>query len=175
VGRLSREKGHADLLEALARMPRLTGAQPIELLLVGDGPERAPLESLAARLQLSAQVRFLGHRDSVRIFYSLADVFALPSHSEGSPNVLLEAIEAGAPVVATAVGGVPEMVSDGVEALLVPPQNSSAAAVALARLLDDRELSARLIANARLRLQAFTPECYFRNILAVLEAAGAGL
>ena len=85
----------------------------IRLILVGDGIERPALERAAAAPDLASSVIFAGHCSNVWPYYSLADVFALPSHSEGSPNALLEAMAAGVPIVACKVGGVPETVEDG--------------------------------------------------------------
>ena len=101
----------------------------------------------------------------MRPFYALADVLALPSHSEGSPNVLLEAMASGLPVAATAVGGVPEIVSDGESALLVAPSDPNAMASALARLLKDEEFARRLASNARSLVAAhYTPDAYARSL-----------
>jgi glycosyltransferase involved in cell wall biosynthesis len=118
VGRLSREKGHNDLVHAMALMREMDPALKIKLLLVGDGPERENLEATICDLLLNEEVVFIGHVNDVAPFYSIADVLALPSHSEGSPNVLLEAMAAGLPIVATSVGGVPEIATSGENALL---------------------------------------------------------
>jgi glycosyltransferase involved in cell wall biosynthesis len=131
VGRLSREKGHCDLIDAVARLKQ------VRLVLVGDGPARGRIEKHIRALGLSNSVVLCGHQDDVRPFYAIAAVLALPSHSEGSPNVLLEAMAAGVPVVATAVGGVPEIATDGETALLVPKGDVPAMAEALARVLDE--------------------------------------
>src|SRR4029453_16281754 len=82
------------------------------------------------------QVRFMGHRDDVPAILSESDLFVLPSESEASPNVILEAMAAGLPVVASNVGGIPELVTDGVTGSLVPPADSDALAAALLDLLD---------------------------------------
>ncbi len=144
VGRLSREKGHRDLLDAAsvlrARQPRT----PARFVIVGDGPERAALERRSAALGLSDAVAFAGYRENVRPFYALADVVALPSYTEGSPNVVLEALAARVAVAATRVGGVPEIVTDGETGLLVKQRDPRAMADALARLRDDPELRRRL-------------------------------
>jgi glycosyltransferase involved in cell wall biosynthesis/acetyltransferase-like isoleucine patch superfamily enzyme len=138
VGRLSQEKGHVDLLRAfsLVRDRRPTP----RLIIVGEGPERRAIERLCSELELAGVVTLAGHQDDVQPYYALADLFVLPSHSEGSPNVLLEAMAAGVPVVATAVGGVPEIVTDGSDALLVEKRNPEALAATITRLLDDDEL-----------------------------------
>jgi glycosyltransferase involved in cell wall biosynthesis len=168
VGRLSREKGHVDLVAALERLRRLEPALNFKLVIVGDGPERRRVEEAARGLGLGGRIIFAGHRADVRPFYALADVLTLPSHSEGSPNVLLEAMAAGLPVAAAAVGGVPEIADDGESALLVPPRDSQAMAAALARLLTDAPLAAGLAARARERaLTHFSPDSFVRSLVEI--------
>ena len=104
------------------------------LLLAGDGPARRSLETTVEALRLSPFVRFLGTLADPWPLLAAADIFALPSLWEGMPNALLEAMAAGLPSVATAVGAVPEMVADGREALVVPPGDAGALARALAEL-----------------------------------------
>ncbi len=172
IGRLSTEKGHADLLAALRLLLRDRPELKIRLILVGDGIERPALERAAAEANLASIVIFAGHCSNVWPYYSLADVFALPSHSEGSPNALLEAMAAGVPIVACKVGGVPETVEDGSSALLVPPSEPAAMASALARILEDPALAARLVSNASERLaQRFSPESRYRALLKIYRAA----
>ena len=104
---------------------------------------------------------------SLDLFYALADIVALPSHSEGSPNVLLEAMAAGRPIAATAVGGVPEIATAGETALLVPAHDPAAMAGAIGRLLRDRELAAHLGENARAAAAGFFPERYLDALLTI--------
>ena len=92
-----------------------------------------------------------------------------PSHSEGSPNVLLEAMDAGVPIVATLVGGIPEIVTNDQDALLVESHDVAGMAAAMVRLLSDEELCTRLTAAARTVLERHTPEIYFKNIMSVLS------
>lgn len=177
VGRFSREKGHADLMRALALFGQQHRPLP-QLVLVGEGPERERLEAMAREAGVSGQVVFAGHQEEVRPYYALATAVVIPSHSEGSPNVLLEAMAAGVPVIATAVGGIPEIVSDGREALLVPSHSPEALAAALGRLLGDEELRQGLATRARARAAAFSPEAHCRAILALYHgnsAAGSEL
>jgi glycosyltransferase involved in cell wall biosynthesis len=148
VGRLSREKGHADLVLTLDYLRRLRPGMPVSLIIVGDGPERRRVTLMAAALGLERHMLFAGQVDEVQPFYSLADVLVLPSHSEGSPNVLLEGMMARVPIVATAVGGVPEMVRDSESALLVKPRNPRAMAEAISRLLVDKSLAQQLASKA---------------------------
>lgn len=171
VGRLSPEKGHADLLAAVRLLLRDHPRLAIRLILVGDGIERPSLERAAAAPDLASSVIFAGHCSNVWPYYSLAEVFALPSHSEGSPNALLEAMAAGVPIVACKVGGVPETVEDGSSALLVPPAEPAAMASALARILEDPALAARLVLNASERLlRRFSPQSRYQALLDVYRA-----
>ena len=148
IGRLSAEKGHRYLIEALAYMNRKHIGVKANLVLIGDGPERASLEQQVSALGLRDQVLFTGHQADTAPFYSGAELFVLPSLSEGSPLVLLEAALARAAIVATSVGGVPETVSHEHSALLVPPRQPEALGDAMARLLTNRDLALRLTSNA---------------------------
>jgi len=170
VGRLSKEKAHADLILAFQR---LCGTRAdYKLVIVGEGPERASLEAIAADLRIDTRVVFTGQISDVRPFFATADVFVLPSHSEGSPNVLLEAMGAEVPVVATAVGGVPEIVEDETSALLIPPGDPPAMADAIDRLVKDVELGARLSRNAaELVSRNHSPQQYVRSLIQTYEKA----
>jgi glycosyltransferase involved in cell wall biosynthesis len=169
VGRLSKEKGHADLVRAFPQMRESAGPLPLRLVLVGEGPERSRIEELCARLGLTDSVTLVGQQDNPDPYYAIADVFVLPSHSEGSPNVLLEAMAAGVPVVATEVGGVPELVCNGSDALLVEQGDIVGLASAASRLLTDRGLRERLVSSARQIISRNTPEAYFRSIVSVFS------
>jgi len=137
-------KGHADLLEALATM-RTSPA----LLLIGDGALRGQLEARASALGLSDRVHFLGRRLDVPRLLRRADVACLPSHAEGLPNSVLEAMLAGLPVVVTAVGGCPEFIDHGSNGLLFQPGNVAALAGALDRVLGDSAAARQMGARAR--------------------------
>jgi len=140
VGRLSHEKAHADLVAALSH---LREAVPVRLIIVGEGPERKRIEETARGLGADRRVTLTGFLSDPRPYYAIADVFAMSSLTEGSPMALLEAMAARVPVVATAVGGIPEIVQDGESALLVPPRDPAALATALARALSEPEQSRR--------------------------------
>jgi glycosyltransferase involved in cell wall biosynthesis len=171
VGRLSREKAQADLLRAFARLTRANTDASARLVIVGDGPERGRLEQLSAELGLGARTVFAGQTHDVAPFYAAADLFALPSHSEGSPYALLEAMAAGVPAAATAVGGVPEIVADGESALLVAPRDEEALARALARLLSDPALARALAAKAStLAATRHAPETFLRSLTRLYAA-----
>jgi glycosyltransferase involved in cell wall biosynthesis len=168
VGRLSREKAHIELIEAFKRLRNTNPEIPSILVIVGDGPERTRLKAAAKSVGGNSRVIFTGQVSNVRAFYATADVFVLPSHSEGSPNVLLEAMAANLPIVATAVGGVPEMVENNESALLVPPGDASSIAAAITCVLTDRELAQRLTRNAVTLVDTrYTPENYFRSLVEI--------
>lgn len=142
-GRLSREKAQAVLIAALAQPP-LVGRNDVTVVLVGNGPERPRLERLASHLGVAGRVRFLGYQPDPWPFIHAADVVALPSDTEGSPNALLEAMAAGKPVVATRVGGVPEIVDDNHTGVLIPPRDPKALASALADVIESPAAAAAL-------------------------------
>lgn len=135
IGNLRPEKGHDVLLRAIAVVQR--SIPGVRLLLVGDGERRAALEGLAAELGVTSGVEFLGYFDDVFPLLARADVFAFPSRSEPFGIVALEAMAAGLPIVASDVGGIPEIVRPGVNGLLVPPQDVDALAAALVDVLTD--------------------------------------
>ena len=151
VGRLDDAKGFEYLLQAAAEA-RANGAR-CRVLLTGDGPARPALEAEARRLGLGEAVRFLGRREDPENIYPALDVFVLPSLREGSPNVLLEAMACGVAAIASRVGGVPELIEDEVDALLVPPAEATALAAALQRLVADPSLRRRLGRAARRRVE----------------------
>jgi glycosyltransferase involved in cell wall biosynthesis len=150
IGRLSEPKGYPVLVKA---MPLLLARIPAAMLLIaGEGPLRPHLESLVASLGIGAHVRFLGLRRDVPRILAAGDVFALSSLWEGLPMVLLEAMAAGLPCVATRVGGVPEAIRDREEGLLVPPGDAEALAESLISCLEDRDLATRLTTRAKARV-----------------------
>jgi glycosyltransferase involved in cell wall biosynthesis len=166
VGRLSREKAQIDLLTAFNDLIKNQPDTHAKLVIVGDGPDLGTLEATAAVAGVTDRVKFVGEIGDVQPYYAAADVFVLPSHSEGSPYVLLEAMAAKVPIVATAVGGVPEMVTHEESALLASPGNPQALAAAIARVLGDPQLAKRLTANAyRLVTSSFAPETQIRSLI----------
>ena len=166
VGRMSPEKGHADLLAAIAALQQDPAVPDFRLVLVGDGPERQAIEELRRRLPRPAQVILAGTTSTMPLYYALADALVLPSHSEGSPNVLLEAMVSGLAIVATRVGGVPELAEDGVTAFLVPAHATHAMAGRMKELSINRELRTALGERARhWALANYGPQQYFDSIL----------
>jgi glycosyltransferase involved in cell wall biosynthesis len=142
AGRLIPEKGPDLLLQALSGpQASLNGAAP-RLLLAGEGPLLPALQEQAAKVR--AEVTFLGNRDDMPQLFNLADLVVLPSRWEGLPMTLLEAMAAGAPVLATSVGGIPEVVQHGVNGWLVPPQDTAALGNAIGHLLHSASLRCQL-------------------------------
>jgi glycosyltransferase involved in cell wall biosynthesis len=141
VGRLSAEKDHHTLLEAVARVR--SKFEP-HLVIVGEGPERNRIEQRIAQPDLKGRVTLTGQQKSAAPYYGIANVAVLSSRSEGSPNALLEAMAAQVPVVATRVGGIPEIVAHDESALLVDPGNVSQMSGAIARIFGDSGLAKRL-------------------------------
>ncbi len=144
------------MLEAHAiLLSRVPGAH---LVLAGDGECRAMLEARARELGIADQVHFLGRRDDAEGIIESADVAALSSDFEGLPLFVFECMANGTPLVATAVGGLPEVVENGVSGLLVPPRDPNALAGALAEILTDRQRAASMAEAARQRLSAYSIE-----------------
>jgi glycosyltransferase involved in cell wall biosynthesis len=150
LGRMTAVKRTADLVDALVALRgRKVDAC---LLLVGDGADRTALELRAKELGVARHCYFLGYQDDVGPWYAAIDAFALTSANEGTPVVVIEAMAAGRPVVATDVGGVSDVVRDGEDGFLVAPGDTGRMAERLARLAHDPGLRERLGAAARLRV-----------------------
>lgn len=137
VGRLNAIKRQDVLLKAFARCAQ--SVPDAHLIIVGDGDERPSLESLVGELGLAGRVHFAGYRSHPEPFFRAMDVFALSSDSEGMPVSLLEAWAAGVAAVTTRVGGLPEIVREGTDGLMVPPGDPEAFGTALTALLADRD------------------------------------
>jgi glycosyltransferase involved in cell wall biosynthesis len=173
VARLCDVKGQRELIEALAELPEA------RLVLVGvdleqGGAYREALERDAERLGVRSRVVFAGRRSDVPRVLDELDVFVLPSWTEGLPVVVLEAMAHGRAVVATAVGGTPEVVADGETGLLVPPRSPRALADALRRVLDDDELRRRLGEAGRRRVaDRFTTASMTRRVLELYDEIAA--
>jgi len=141
VGRLSPEKGFDLLIRAVDRL--LQQGRDVELLILGEGDEATNLQALIHQLGRGDRCRLLGYRADLRPCYEAMDLFALSSLREGLPNVVLEAMAMEIPVVATAIAGVPRLVRDGGNGLLVPPGDLDALRAGLDRLLGDNALRDR--------------------------------
>jgi glycosyltransferase involved in cell wall biosynthesis len=128
---------------ARARLPQ------IRLVIAGDGDERRALEARVTELGLEGRVDFLGWRSDLAALYQSMDVFVLTSINEGTPVSLIEAMAAGVPVVASSVGGVPDVVEDGVTGVLVPPRRPEAVAAAIVSTVTQPERASVMAARAR--------------------------
>lgn len=153
VGNLYPVKGHEVLLRALGQLVSEAPDSSWRLAIVGRGEEEPALTTLAADLGLDDRVHLLGYRADVADILAAADAFVMPSLSEGMPLALLEAMFAAKPVVASEVGGVPEVVRSGREALLVPPGDPTTLRRAIQLLLSDRHLRKELGSNALQRAE----------------------
>jgi glycosyltransferase involved in cell wall biosynthesis len=153
VSRLIPRKGIADLLQALA----LARNVECELTVVGEGPIAGELEGLAAKLGLSERVSFAGYKSSEELkqYYIDADAFILPTRSDAFANVILEAMAAALPVIATDVGGVAEAVVDGETGIVVEPRQPDQLAAAIQALADDRTLAEHYGRSGRIRVRRF--------------------
>jgi len=170
VGRLYPIKGCDVFLDALARLE----AEGWHACVIGDGPERRALEARADELGLADRIRFTGAiPDAARLFAGL-DLFVLSSRSEGTPMVLLEAMGAGVPVVASAVGGVPDVLRPPAEGWLVPPEDPAALAAAIEEALRDEGLRTRVAEAGRARVHhEFDQDVWAERHDAVYRAAMA--
>jgi glycosyltransferase involved in cell wall biosynthesis len=169
AGRLGPQKSLSIALEAVAKTPGVT------LAIAGDGPERTALEAAVGRLDLDGRVRFLGSVDRAAVLrlFRAADASLLSSSWENLPHTVLESLAVGTPVIATAVGGVPEVVRDGENGLLVRAGDADALADAIGRFFADAELRRRLAAGARPSVQSASEDAVFSAIESALEEAAA--
>jgi len=150
VGRLSPEKDPRTFVEAAALIH--ARAPGVRFVIVGDGPLRTEIEALVAERGLDGVLAFAGVRDDMPATYAAFDVLALTSRHEGTPLAVLEAMACGLPIVATSVGGVPELVCDDESGVLVAPSDAGAIAAAVLALLDDPRRRSSLSAAARARV-----------------------
>ncbi len=171
VARIDGMKGHDDLIEAWAKLH--AAGRRATLLIAGDGAARADREALARERGLDTkQIRFLGFRGDVPDLLAASDFFLLPSLTEGLPLSVLEAMSHGLPIVATDVGGIPELVTDGVHGLLVPPKSPDLLAAAIAQVVGDADLRGRFGAAGKLRV---TEDFSFDGMICQYETLYAGL
>jgi glycosyltransferase involved in cell wall biosynthesis len=148
VGSLVQRKGIDTSIKAFKTIPRAD----THLLIVGDGPFKDDLITMAKG---DERIEFLGYRKNGVEYIKASDLFVLPSLYEGLPNVIIEAMIVGTPVIASNVSGIPELIEDGVNGLLVPPNNHEELKVAILKLLDDQELRERFISESRKRAEYF--------------------
>jgi glycosyltransferase involved in cell wall biosynthesis len=167
AGRLAPQKALDVALHALARAPSVT------LVIAGDGPEESRLREHAAKLGLDGRARFLGPQPRSVVFELLraADAALLTSSWENFPHMVVEALAVGTPVLATAVGGVSEIVRDGENGLLVPPGDADAVAGAIERYFEDAGLRERLRAAAGSSVEVYAPDRIYERLEQILAGA----
>jgi len=168
VGALRAQKAYDELIQAAAI---LRSSYPdLHVLIAGEGPEKPRLEALVRDLGLDDVIMMLGCRLDVPDVLAALDVAICASHYEGSPLAVMEYMGAALPIVATRVGGVPDLIEDGVNGLLVEPGNPAGLAKAIADLLSDRERASALGARARERRRLeFDLDVMVHNIEALYE------
>jgi glycosyltransferase involved in cell wall biosynthesis len=169
VATLRSWKGHRFLISAM-NDPRLAGTR---LVIVGDGPQDRALREQAAASSAASRIIFTGQQQDVAPWLQAFDVFALPSTgNEGVPQALMQAMATGLPVVTTAAGAIPELVREGETGLVVPTENVDALSGAIARLLADKELAARLgSAGSALIAKSFTSDSMLDRMEEILRNA----
>lgn len=147
VGRLSPEKGLKILLWSFKE--KYSDTKNVKLIIAGDGPQRSELEEIVKEIKIAEQVVFTGHRDNIQDYYKVANLFVMPSLTEGFPMALLEAMQAGLPVIATKVGGIPDIIESGVNGLLIEAGNIESLGDALEMMLSDPPRAAQLSRNGK--------------------------
>lgn len=166
IGSLIPKKGHEFLVEAVARIQAST--PNLKLMLVGDGSARGELEELVRSRGLNSRTVFLGWRSDIPRLMKSMDVFVLPSLQEGFPRTIVEAMYAGLPVIASRIGGIPEIVTDGQNGFLSEPGDAGSIAKNIESLSVDKRLRERLGANARAGIiSSYLPVHYMSQLEAL--------
>jgi len=147
IGTLDYRKNVSLLITAVKKL--LDIGIPVTLDIIGDGPEFPQLQKMADRLDMGGIIHFLGAFSEIEPFLQRSHIFVLPSQFEGLPNVVLEAMACGLPVIATKVGGVPDIIEHRVNGLLIPPGDSEALSAAISELFDNTTLADKLGSRAR--------------------------
>lgn len=151
VGRLSAEKNFETLVDAIAILKKSEG--DIKLVIIGDGSLRKSLFQKITENNLESNILLAGYKADARRFLPLFDILVISSVTEGLPITMLEAMSAGVPVIATAVGGIPEVIRDGVTGLLVPPRDPVKLSSAISNLINDKTLMGMVRIEARTLIQ----------------------
>jgi glycosyltransferase involved in cell wall biosynthesis len=169
VGSLIERKGHRTLLDAFARVT-VAGGGPAALVVVGGGPEESSLKRRIRQLGLDKRVFFLGHRENVQGIMREIDCLVVPSVMEGMPFVILEAMAASKPVIASEIYGIPEVIVEDVTGLLVPPARAEQLSAAMLKVMDSPELARKMGVGGRERVkERFTREVTARRVEGVYE------
>ncbi|MDO9583010.1 MAG: glycosyltransferase family 4 protein [Desulfomicrobium sp.] len=168
IGRMSPEKGHAIFLEAFPQV--LAKVPTARTVFIGTGQEGARLRKMCAEKGMENHVHFMGFQEDVAAWYPALDLVVLPSLSEGLPNVAMEAMLFGKPVVATNVGGVPEVVEDGVTGKVVPPRDATALADAVIEMLSSPGLMDEYGTRGRKKvLNEFSPQARASRMMEIYD------
>jgi glycosyltransferase involved in cell wall biosynthesis len=176
VGRLSIEKGHRFMVSAFHDLCSRTPANvPLWLIVVGDGVEQGPLEEQASHLGIRDRTTFAGYQGNVAEWMRLFDCMVQPSLTEGTPNSVLEALSLHVPLIATAVGGVPDLITNGVSGVLVPSTDVRQMADAMKLVLESPELRTRLIAGGSALKEEYSPAVQRRRLIEVYETMFLGV
>ncbi|MEO6830249.1 MAG: glycosyltransferase, partial [Acidobacteriaceae bacterium] len=175
VGRLSTEKGHRFLIAAFHQLcEKLAAGANLFLIVVGDGREQESLEQQASQLRIRDKVYFAGFQGDCAKWMQVLDCMIQPSLTEGTPNAVLEALCLKVPVIATAVGGVPDLIVDGRNGLLVPPADASRLAEAMETMHNSPDLRNRLIAGAAELTAEYSPAHQRQKLIEVYEEVFVG-
>ncbi|MFI5394715.1 MAG: glycosyltransferase [Candidatus Binatia bacterium] len=169
VGALLEKKGLRCLIEAVGQLRR---EMDVQLLLVGSGPDDTEFRKLAAQLELGTTVRFMGSINSEReLFqaYRMADLFVLPSLAEGVPRVLIEAMAQSVPVISTRVGGIPGLICNGWNGILVEPGSTTGLSAGIKAVVRDDRLRRQLVANGIATARRLTREAHAREFVRLLK------
>ncbi len=170
VGRLSTEKGLEFLLKAIGELAIEKEEISIKALIVGDGPEIENLKELAQELQIQSKIHFIGFQSSVDKWLAAMDTFVLPSITEGTPMALLEAMSNGIPVIASKVGGIPSVIRNEIEGILVPSKSPLHLQEAIQRVYFDQNLRSNLSTNAKNRIsEHYNIDRWIKSIEALYE------
>jgi glycosyltransferase involved in cell wall biosynthesis len=170
VGRLSVEKGHRFMVSAFHELCDAAGPEAkLFLVIVGDGHEQASLEQQASQLGIRDRTYFAGFQGNCAEWMQLLDCMIQPSLTEGTPNSVLEALCLRVPVIATAVGGVPDLIADGENGLLVPSEAVHELAEAMKKMSGSSELRTRLIAGAHELTREYSPAYQRQKMIEVYE------
>ena len=169
-------KGHQAFLDAAARLVR-ESKRPIHFVIAGEGPMRVVLPDMIKQAGLEGKVTLLGHRADVPNILASLDVLVLPSYAhEGIPQIILQAQAMARPVVATTIGGIPEVVEDNVTGLLVPPRDDAALAEKIGAVLSDSALADRLRAAGRAQIETkYSLDAMGERLLQLYENCSGGL
>jgi glycosyltransferase involved in cell wall biosynthesis len=147
VGRLSKEKGLSYLIQALTELS--SEKVPIKLIVLGDGPQRESLISLAKRNGVEERIIFLGFKNNIEEWVHVSDCIIMPSLTEGTPMALLEAMSMGLPVIATSVGGVPNIIKHYCNGILVQPGNYQAISKEIKNIINNQQLREKIGLSAK--------------------------